>query len=200
MPVTRHAPELLLADRGYDSRKNVRFLNYRGVYTVIPKRELGKGRFHHRVYNYQGVPICEHGNLMQYVRTDVLTENYAYVRAEGCDGLEDCLRRGADPLPVGYGVRGDEVWVDPKTDPWVFGYPYRHVSEESGILYLYRLAVERAFGDMEKPGRLTLFQFRGAARVRLHSVMCTLMEQDAVVVTLDQRHEARQVAELALVA
>ena len=194
------APELLLADRGYDSRKNVRFLNGRCVHTVIPKRELGKGRFHHGVYNHQGVPTCEHGNLMRYVRTDVLTENYVYVRATECEGLEDCLRREADPLPVGYSIRGDEVWVDPKTAPWVFGYPYRHGSEESSILYLYRLAVERAFGEMKKPGRLTLFQFRGEARVRLHSVMCTLMEQIAVVVAFDQQHDARQVAELALAA
>ena len=42
------APELVLADRGYDSRVNVRFLNDRGIHTVIPKRELGSGRFHHR--------------------------------------------------------------------------------------------------------------------------------------------------------
>ena len=194
------APELLLADRGYDSRKNVLFLNARGVHTVIPKRELGKGRFHHRFFNYQGVPTCEHGNLMQYVRTDVLTENYVYVRAEDCNGLEDCLRREADPLPMGYSVHGNEVWVDPKVDPWVFGYPYRHSSVEFDILYVYRLAVERSFGEMKKPGRLTQFQFRGKARVRLHSVMCTLMEQIAVVAALDQRHEAKQVAELALAA
>ena len=194
------APELLLADRGYDSRKNVQFLNERGVHTVIPKRELGKGRFHHKVYNYHGVPTCEHGNLMQYVRTDVLTENYVYVRAEECDGLEECLRREVDPLPVGYSVHGSEVWVDPKADPWVFGYPYRHGSADFVTLYLYRLAVERAFGEMKKPGRLTQFQFRGEARVRLHSIMCTLMEQIAIVVALDQRHEARHVAELALAA
>ena len=50
------APELLLADRGYDSRKNVRFLNKRGIHTVIPKKELGAGRFHHKVYDYHGIP------------------------------------------------------------------------------------------------------------------------------------------------
>ena len=194
------APELLLADRGYDSRVNVRFLNDRGIDAVIPKRKLGAGRFHHRVYNHQGVPTCEHGKLMQYVRTDVLTESYVYVRAEECDDLEECLRRGADPPPLGYSVHGNEVWVDPKVDPWVFGYPYRHRSEEFDILYRYRLVVERAFGEMKKPGRLTQFQFRGEARVRLHTIMCTLMEQTAIVVALDQRDEARQVAELALVA
>ena len=100
-------------------------------------------------------PTCEHGNLMQYVRTDVLTENYVYVRAQECDGLADCLRRGANPPPLGYSVHGNEVWIDPKTDPWVFGYPYRHGSEEFGILYLYRLVVERSFGEMKKPGRQT---------------------------------------------
>ncbi len=137
---------------------------------------------------------------MQYVRADALTENYVYVRAEQCSGLEDCLRRGADPPPVGYAVHENEVWVDPKSDPWVFGYPYRHGSAESGALYRYRLVVERAFGEMKKPGRLTQFQFRGEARVRLHSVMCSLMEQIAMVVALDQRHDARQVAELAMAA
>ena len=157
-----------------------------------------KGRFHHRVYNHQGVPTCEHGNLMQYVRTDVLTENYVYVCAEECDRLEDCLRGGADPLPVGYSVHGNEVWVDPKADPWVFSFPYRHGSEETNTLYLYRLAVERSFGEMKQPGRLTRFQFRGEARVRLHSMMCSLMEQIEIVVALDQRDKARQVAELAL--
>ena len=72
------APELLLAERGYDSRKNVRSLNVRSVHTVIPKQELGAGRFHHKVYNHQEVPTCEHGNLMQYVHT----EHYVYVRAD----------------------------------------------------------------------------------------------------------------------
>ncbi len=197
---TVYHPELLLADRGYDSRKNVRFLNDRGIDTVIPKRELGTGWFHHRADNHQGVPTCEHSNLMRYVRTDVLSERYVYVRAEECDGLEDCLRRGADPMPVGYSVHGSEVWVDPKADPWVFGYPYRHGSAEFDTLYRYRLAVERAFGEMKKPGRLTQFQFRGEARVRLHSIICILMEQIAIVVALDQRDEARHVAELALAA
>ncbi len=111
------APELLLADRGYDSRKNVQFLNDRGVHTVIPKRELGKDRFHHRLFNYQGVPTCEHGNLMQYVRTDVLTENYIYVRAEECDGLDDCLRREADPLPMVTASTGTRFGWTPKRTP-----------------------------------------------------------------------------------
>ncbi|MDE0360649.1 MAG: transposase [Rhodospirillaceae bacterium] len=194
------APELLLADRGYDSRKNVKFLNERGIHTVIPKKELRKGWFHHKVYNYQGVPTCEHRNLMQYVRTDALTESYVYVRAEECDGLEDCLRSEADPMPLAYSVHGDEVWVDPRMDPWVFGYPYRHGSEEFDTLYLYRLAVERTFGEMKKPGRLTQFQFRGEARVRLHAMLCTVMEQVAIVVALDRRDEARQVARMALAA
>ena len=194
------APELLLADRGYDSRKNVKFLNERRVHTIIPKRELGAGRFHHKVYNHQGIPTCEHGSLMQYVRTDVLTESHVYVRTKECDGLADCLRREADQPPVGYSVHGNEVWVDPQADPWVFGYPYRHGSEEFDILYLYRLAVERTFGEMKKPGRLTQFQFRGEARVRLHSIICTLMEQIAIVVALDWQDEARKVAQLALAA
>ena len=62
------------------------------------------------------------------------------------------------------------------------------------------MTVERAFGEMKKPGRLTQFQFRGEARVRLHSIMCTLMEQIAIVVALDQRDEARQAAEWAVAA
>ena len=82
----------------------------------------------------------------------------------------------------------------------MFGYPYRHGSEQFGILYLYRLVVERSFGEMKKPGRLTQFQFRGEARVRLHVMMCSLMEQIEIVVALDQRDEARQVAVLALAA
>ena len=194
------APGLALADRGYDGRVNTEFLGERRTDAVIPKKQLGNGRFHHGIYDYHGRPTCEHGNLMQYVRIDVLTENYVYVRAEGCDGLEDCLRREVNPPPVGYSVHGNEVWVDPKADPWVFGYPYRHGSEEFDTLYLYRLVVERAFGEMKNPGRLTQFQFRGKARVRLHAMICTLMEQIEIVVALDQRDEARQVAVLALAA
>ena len=67
---------------------------------------------------------------MQCVRTYVLSENYAYIWDAECAGLEDCLRRRADQLPVGYSLRRNEVWVDPKVDPWVFGYPYRHGSQE----------------------------------------------------------------------
>ena len=64
----------------------MRSLNVRSVHTVIPKQELGAGRFHHKVYNHQEVPTCEHGNLMQYVHTEhyvyVHTEHYVYVRAD----------------------------------------------------------------------------------------------------------------------
>ena len=194
------SPELALADRGYDSRSNIQFLGERGTDARIPKRELGKGRLHHGIYNHQGVPTCEHGTLMRYVRTDVITENYIYVRAEECVGLEDCLRRGVDPQPVGYSVYGDEVWVDPKTDPWVFGYPYRHGSPESAILYPNRLVVERTIGEMKTVGRLSQFQYRGEKRVRLHVTMCRLMEQAAIMAELDRRDEARRVTTLALAA
>ena len=194
------SPELALTDRGYDSRSNVRFLGERGTDAGIPKKELGKGRFHHGIYDHHGVPTCEHGNLMQYVRTDALTESYVYVRAEECADLGDCLRRGANPQPVGYSVHGEEVWVDPKTDPWVFGYPYRHGSPEFNIVYPNRLVVERTIGGLKAPGRLSQFQYRGERRVRLHVTMCRLMKQVATMVDLDRRDEAKRITTLALAA
>ena len=43
------SPELVLADRGYDGRVNTGFLGKRGTDAVIPKKQLGKGRFHHGI-------------------------------------------------------------------------------------------------------------------------------------------------------
>ena len=191
------SPQLALADRGYDSRVNTRFLGEREIDACIPKKELGGGRFHHGVYNYHGVPICEHGTLMQYVKTELETESYIYVRSEECDGLDDCLRTGSKRQPVGYSVHADEVWVDPKADPWVFGYPYRHEGPEFAALYPNRLVVERSIGELKGSGRLAKSQFRGENRVRLHIVLCNLMEQAAIMVDLDRRDEARQVCGVA---
>ena len=114
--------------------------------------------------------------------------------------MEDSLRREARVHPVGYSIQGAEVWVDPKADPWVFGYPYCHDSPDFVVLYLYRLVVERTIGDMKGSGRLLQFRFRGLRRVRLHVMMHTLMEQSAIMVALDQLDEARHVTVLALVA
>ena len=57
---------------------------------AYPRRNWGKVVSHHGIYDHHGVPTCEHGNLMQYVRTDALTESYVYVRAEECADLGDC--------------------------------------------------------------------------------------------------------------
>ena len=122
------------------------------------------------------------------------------MRSEECDGLEECLRHEAKVLPTGYSVHGTEVWVDPKADPWVFGYPYRYASSDFDVLYLHRLVVERTIGDMKESGRLSRFRFRGLRRVRLHTVMHTLMEQSAIMVALERLDEAKRVTVLAVAA
>ena len=116
---------------------------------------------------------------MQYVRTDVLTENYVYVRAEELCwlGRLHCAAERAG-CPKDTPFMGTKFGWTPSRTP---GYSVIHTGTavpSFDILYTYRLVVERAFGEMKKPGRLTQFQFRGKARVRLHSVMCSLMEQD----------------------
>ena len=70
---------------------NTGFLGKRGTDGVIPKKQLGKGRFHHGIYDYQGRPTCEHGNLMKVCPHRRAYREFTFMYAlRSVMGLADC--------------------------------------------------------------------------------------------------------------
>ena len=66
-------PEVVIADRGYDSRDNNEWLHERGIAPVIHKKKPPSG--HHtltdgRTYSTKGAPLCECGHERPFVGID----------------------------------------------------------------------------------------------------------------------------------
>ena len=78
---TSPRPEVVIADRGYDSRDNNEWLHRRGIAPVIHKRRHQSG-FHTRdkgqTYSERGTPLCECGHERPYLGADPETGERVY--------------------------------------------------------------------------------------------------------------------------
>ena len=61
---------VVIADRGYDSRRNNEFVHRNGGVPVIYKRGLPEGKLHDGIYTADGVPTCLGQREMVYVCTE----------------------------------------------------------------------------------------------------------------------------------
>ena len=73
-------PEVVIADRGYDSRNNNEWLHEREIAPVINKKKPPKKDFHsrgrgrrRRYYSTKGTPLCECGHERPFVGIDPVT-------------------------------------------------------------------------------------------------------------------------------
>ncbi|MXZ90544.1 MAG: transposase [Chloroflexi bacterium] len=113
----------VIADRGYDSDRNNRFVHGRGSAPVIHKRGLPGGKLHDGTWTTKGVPVCMGHLEMEYVETDPETGHHLYRCPAG-----GCWRRRQKHF--GYATCGDEVWEDPEQDIRLFGGRIRRASPE----------------------------------------------------------------------
>ena len=158
---TSPKPEVVIADRGYDSRGNGEWLYERGITPVIHKRRPKGG--HHtgnngQTYSTSGTPLCECGHERPYIGTDPETGERVYGPARDCK-REDRLR--------GFSRCDFEVRVNPDDDIRLFGGPVRRDGPEWKRIYRKRWSVERVFSRWKDRSVLNSHSFRGLPRVRL---------------------------------
>ena len=137
---------VVIADRGYDSKRNNEYVHGKGGAPVIHKRRFRHERQHGAIYTTDGVPICLGQLPMDFIRTDPQTGQHLYrCPAIGCD-------RKNQNLP--YTTCDDESLEDPEQDIRLFGGKIRRASWNWTRKYSKRVSVERLFSRWKYPGRL----------------------------------------------
>ena len=167
-------PEIMIADRGYDSKKNTNLLYRRGTKAVIKAKDMrpvkdGEKQLIRGVWDQYGVPHCTGGAKMEFVMEDP-DRGYLYRCPNGGCKIIDNL--------IGCQV---EIWQNPLDDLRLFGIPRRE-SPEWKEIYGKRYAVERPFKSAKQHRRLEHHTIRGLAKMRLHVLMCVLTFNATVLV------------------
>ena len=158
-------PKVAIADRGYDSSANHKWLDDRGVIPVIHIRQT-QTKLHDGVYTKEGVPTCMGGVPMEFVETDPATGHHLYICQEG-----GCHLKGSKKGGVIY--CDAEVWEDPSNNIRLFG-KVRRDSPEWKAHYRKRQAIERVFKSTKESRRLERHCVRGLRRITLHTLMSAL--------------------------
>ncbi|MCY4579096.1 MAG: transposase [Chloroflexi bacterium] len=161
-------PKFLVADRGFDSQQNHRFLIGRDIVPIIHIRKpTGGASLHDGIYSTKGAPTCLGGKVMTYIETDADTGKHRYACPVG--GCEK-FRSGKRNIIVRC---QDSHWEDPADNPRVIGIIPR-VSDEWDWLYAMRTGLERAFGSMKRSRLLDKHQYVTMLKVRAHVGMSML--------------------------
>ena len=175
----RHRPEIVIADRGYDSVDNNEWLHWRGIAPVIHKKRPPKG-YHtrgrgrrRRYYSTRGTPLCECGHERPFIGIDLHTGERIYGPVRGCN-------RGGQI--EGLSLCEVEVRVNPETDIRLFGGAIRRDSDEWDEAYDRRPSVERVFSRWKHRDVLESHSFRGLARLRLMIQLYAIMQVAAKIV------------------
>ena len=172
-------PEVVIADRGYDSADNNEWLHRRGIAPVIHKRRPPKG-FHTRgrgrgrkYYSERGTPLCECKCERPYLGTDPETGERVY------GPVTDCERGGK---LKGFSLCEVEVRVNPEDDIRLFGGAIRRDSLEFTLRYNKRPSSERVFSRWKDHNVLESHSFRGLSKVRLLLQLYAIAEVAAKIV------------------
>lgn len=173
---TSPKPEVVIADKGYDSRDNGEWLYERGITPVIHKRRP-KGERHTgnngQTYSTSGTPLCECGHERPFIGIDDETGERVYGPARDCK-REDRLR--------GFSRCDFEVRVNPDDDIRLFGGQIRRDGPEWKRTYRKRWSVERVFSRWKDRGVIESHSFRVLARVRLLVQLYAIVQVAARIV------------------
>ncbi|MCY4652170.1 MAG: transposase [Dehalococcoidia bacterium] len=157
----KRRPEVVIADRGYDSNNNNRWLNEQGFSPVIHKRKPKNG-YHTgkkgQKYSTKGTPLCECGHERPYIGPDIHTGERVY------GPVSDCTRGGK---LTGFSMCDVEVRVNPDDDIRLFGGQIARDSRKWNRTYRKRWSVERVFSRWKERAVLENHSFRGLSKVRL---------------------------------
>ena len=159
------SPEYVMADKGYDSRKNHEYVQQQGGALIAPtRRSPSRDKLYEGIYTSAGVPTCVGMVPMEYVKSDPERGHLYRCRREGCH------------LRTRQGVRycADEYWEGRRDNPRLFG-PLRRNSPAWKALYRLRWSVERVFKSLKESRRLEGHYIRGLRRIALLAAMSTLV-------------------------
>ena len=164
----------VIADRGYDSKRNNEYVHRRGAAPVIHKRKPTGSKLHDGIYTTNGVPTCIGKQEMAFVRTDPATGQHLYRCPDnGCK-----LRN-----KISWSGHCDyHSWEDPEQDIRLFGGKIRRASWRWARKYAKRMSVERLFGRWKYPGRLERHCYMGLRKLKLHATLQMLVSLAQAVV------------------
>ena len=183
------------ADRGYDSKKNNRWLHERGIAPVIhikvsKKDKTHKRRWYPAGFAANGAPLCDCGLAKPYLRTDPATGERVYGASP-----TGCLNRKPNGQ-IGHPVLGlcrSEVAIDPKRDIRLFGGGIRRDSPEWTAAYAKRIRVEQKFGHWKQSDRIKDHYLRGIANIEWLALTQTLVDLASKLAQLKAGAKARGV-------
>ena len=170
------APQVALADRGYDAKSNFEYLYLQhGIDPVIHIRKPGyTDGLYDELFNEDILPLCLGNVPMEYVGLDGEGQYIYRCQSGGCQ-LKEGLHAGIRHC--------DTVFAeDPAAHLRVLGGKTRRGSEEWGDLYSKRWSVERVFKSMKESRRLEEHCVRGLKYLTLHALMSTLTYQASALV------------------
>lgn len=159
-------PNYLLADKGYDSMKNHRFLIDQDITPIIHIRKPSHTELHEGIYSAEGSPTCVGKQTMEYVRTDPVTGHHLFVCPPGGCALKVRETRAVRHCDT-------EVWEDPADQPRIVGQIPR-ASPLWKRLYRKRWSIERIFRSLKHSRNLEQHCFRGMKNVALHATLSVL--------------------------
>ena len=167
-------PNVVIGDRGYDSRANHEFLIDHGALPIIHIRKPGgKTGLYDGLYTKNGAPTCLGQVAMEYVTSHPEFGHLYRCQTGGC--------RLAGSLKGGVRYCDDEVWEQAGRNPRLFG-ALRRDSQEWTNLYTKRQSIERVFKSLKESRRLNAHCVRGLRQVTLHALMSVLTFQATALV------------------
>ena len=173
------APKHLIADKGYDAKKNHWHLVREEVVPVIHIRDM-RSKKQKKEFSAIGEPICPGGKPMTYVKTN--SEGKHYYKCSH-QGYHPNKKKG-DQLPL-MGCQG--YWLNPSKNWRVFGVLPR-ASKEWDDLYSKRMSIERIFKNTKQGRLLDNHLFRGLSKITLHATM-SMLTYSATMLTRLRRGE-----------
>ena len=159
-------PDIVIADRGYDSKTVHQWLIEKNIVPIIHiRKSTAKGGLYDKMYDHTGAPVCFCGATTEYWFTDP-EHGDAYRCPE-----KDCFLLELN----GY------VWHRLDRNYRLRG-PVRRGTPEWDDLYDKRQAVERVFKSMKQSRRLVRHYHRGLRKIALHSALSMLVFQATALV------------------
>ena len=168
------ASAAIIADRGYDSRRNNEFVHRNGGVPVIHKRGLPDGKLHDGIYAAEGAPTCLGGRWRMSALFPIPGITCTAARRAVC-----ARRNTAHAVSA----CDDEARENPEGNIKRFGGGIRRGSAEWKAMDAKRWNVEQVSSRWKEQGRLERHRYFGLRRVSAHAWWLMLM---SLVAQLDQ--------------
>ena len=179
------SPDHLMADRGYDSQANHKFLyEDRGIRPVIhmrkPPTRRGQKSLYDGIYDHKGRPTCPDGETpMEYVQTDPKTGRHQFRCPPG-----GCALKPKSSGAMLYCNPAETHWEDPADNLRVLGVVARD-SDEWKALYAKRQTIERVFGSLKRSRILDQHQYLTDKKIAAHIAFSTLTYAATMLARVD---------------